>query len=135
MLPHEVFFSHANQDAAMAARIVGMLRDHGIPTFFAPSNLMGAQQWQDEILEALHRCDWFIVLLSPDAVQSMWVKRETALALNDRRYEDRIIPLKYRDCELGTLRWLSSYQMVDFRRAYNEACRQLLRIWGVGLKE
>ncbi len=59
----------------MARRISGLLRRHGIPVFFSPQNIIGAQQWQDEILKALQRCDWFLVLLSPDAVDSMWVIR------------------------------------------------------------
>src|SRR5262249_25640446 len=70
-------------------------------------NIIGAQQWQNEILSALQRCDWFVVLLSPDAINSMWVKREVAFALQDPRYEDRIIPLKYRDCDLKSLQWLT----------------------------
>ena len=41
MLPHEVFFSYASQDRAIAARIVGVLNDHGVPTFFGPTNLLG----------------------------------------------------------------------------------------------
>jgi hypothetical protein len=134
MLPNEVFFSYANQDGEIAQKIVGLLRNHGVPIFFGPSNVVGAQQWQDEILQGLRRCDWFVVLLSPNAVQSMWVKRETAFALDDRRYEGRIVPLLHQDCDLGTLAWLKLFQIVDFRADFEEACRQLLRVWGLGLK-
>ena len=64
---------------------------------------------------AIKRCDWFIVLLSPVAIDSMWVKRETALALSDRRYDNRIIPVNYRPCDLGPLEWLRIFQIVDFQ--------------------
>jgi hypothetical protein len=134
MLPHEVFLSHASQVAEMAEHIAQVLRDHGVPTFFSPSNIVGAQQWQDEILQGLQRCDWFVVLLSPSAINSMWVKRETAFALNDRRYENRIVPLLYRDSDLGPLAWLRLYQFVEFRGQFEDGCRDLLRIWGLGLK-
>lgn len=132
MHPAEVFLSHATPDRAMAVRIAHALREHGIPTFFSPFNLMGAQQWQQEILAALNRCDWFVVLLSPDAVESMWVKRETAFALSDRRYENRIIPVSYRPCDLGPLEWLRIFQIVNFQNDFEVGCRELLRIWGVG---
>ncbi len=118
----------------MARRIAEMLGDHGVPTFYAPANVIGHQQWQDEILKALQRCDWFLVLLSPDAIRSMWVKRETAFALKERRYEDRIVPLNYRDCGLGPLEWLKLYQFVDFRAGFSEGARMLLRVWGMELK-
>jgi hypothetical protein len=87
----------------MAQRLATVLARHGVPTFFSPQNIIGAQQGQNEILGSLQRCDWFVVLLSPDAINSMWVKREVAFALQDPRYEDRIVPLKYRDCDLKSL--------------------------------
>src|SRR5436853_527421 len=88
MPPTEVFLSHANQDAPMPQDLATTLIRHAIPVSFSPVNVTGAQQWQDEILSALQRCDWFVVILSPNAVSSMWVKREVAYALQDRRYED-----------------------------------------------
>ena len=118
----------------MAARLADLLARHGVPTFFSPQDIIGAQQWQNEILGALRRCDWFVVILSPDAINAMWVKREVAFALQDPRYEDRIIPLRYRDCDLGSLQWLTLFQMVDFTGDFDDGCRALLRIWGMGLR-
>ncbi|MFI5380767.1 MAG: toll/interleukin-1 receptor domain-containing protein [Tepidisphaerales bacterium] len=134
MLPVEVFLSHSAQDKEMAVRLAEVLRGHGIPVFFSPQNLIGAQQWQDELLKALQRCDWFIVLLSPDAVNSMWVKREVAFALDERRYENRIVPIQYRPCDMTAVRWLRLFQMVDMSADFAAGCRDLLRIWGIGLK-
>ncbi len=50
MHPAEVFLSHSTHDREMAERIAHALRNHGIPSFFSPFNLIGAQQWQQEIL-------------------------------------------------------------------------------------
>ncbi len=135
MLPTEIFLSHATQDRALAQRLAHTLTRHGIPVFFSPQNILGAQQWQNEILGALQRCDWFVVLLSPDAINSMWVKREVAFALQDPRYEDRIIPLVYRACDLRSLQWLTLFQMIHFTGDFADGCRSLLRVWGVGLRE
>jgi len=135
MAPTEVFLSHADQDRAIAQRIAHTLRSHGVPVFFSPQHILGAQQWQNEILSALQRCDWFVVLLSPDAINSMWVKREVAFALQDPRYEDRIIPLKHRECDLKSLQWLTLFQMVHFTEDFAAGCRNLLKTWGVGLRE
>ena len=134
MRPTEVFLSHSSHDHDMAERVVLTLRDHGVPAFFSPANILGAQQWQDEILQALERCDWFLVLLSPEAVESMWVKREVAYALADRRYENKIAPLNHRACDWGSLRWLKIFQVVDVQGDFRDSMRELLRIWGIGLK-
>ena len=66
----------------------------------------------------------------------MWVKREVKYALKDNRYEDKIIPLLYRDCDYEQLSWtLSLFQMVDFRADFEEGCRGLLRVWGLGYRK
>ena|SRR2546427_2421434 len=54
-------------------------------------NILGAQQWHDEIGAALRRCDWFVLVLSPNAIESIWVKRELLFSLQQNRFEDKII--------------------------------------------
>ena len=119
----------------MAQRLATVLTRHGVPVFFSPRHIRGAQQWQNEVLGALQHCDWFMVLLSPDAINSMWVKREVAFALQDPRYEDRIIPLQYRDCDLKSLQWLTLFQMISIAEDFTAGCRNLLKIWGIDLRE
>ncbi len=71
MLPTELFLSHSDRNRAVAERIVDTLVRHGVPVWYSRRNLIGARQWHDEIGRALHRCDWFAILLSPAAVDSM----------------------------------------------------------------
>lgn len=140
-LPKEVFLSHSSLDAKFAERLAAMLREHGIPLWYSPTEILGAQQWHDEIGAALARCDWFVIILSPSAVKSEWVRRELLFALNElryrdeQRYRDRIAPLLIRTCNIRKLSWtLSSFQHIDFRRSFSEGARQLLRIWGKGYR-
>ncbi len=131
--PTEVFLSHASVNRVFARTAARVLRRHGLPVWYSETNLAGAQQWHDEIGQALRRCDWFLLVLSPHAVASPWVKRELVFALNDRRYHDRIVPLYYKTCDYSALSWvLDSIQRVEFRRRHGEGFRELLRIWGVG---
>ena len=135
MMPQEVFLSHASADRDFADRVADVLRRHGIPVWYSPTNILGAQQWHDEIGAALKRCDWFIVLLSESAVQSFWVKRELSYALQQRRYVDRITPVLMRPCDYEQLSWtLSALQFVTFSTEFDEGCRSLLRVWGIGYK-
>ena len=113
-----------------------MVRRHGIPVWHSQTNIVAAQQWHDEIGAALKRCDWFAVLLSPNSVSSVWVKREVLFALNDNRYADKIVPLLYKPCDYDQLSWtLSLLQMVDFTGDFDEGCRDLLRVWGIGYRK
>ncbi|HLM55605.1 MAG TPA: toll/interleukin-1 receptor domain-containing protein [Pyrinomonadaceae bacterium] len=136
MLPSEVFISHSSLDQPFAALITAVLQRHGVPFWLSRRNLIGAQQWHDEIGAALKRCDWFVVILSPNSVASKWVKRELLFALNDDHYEGRIVPLLHQPCEYGDLSWtLSLLEMVDFVEDFDRGCRELMRVWGLGYKK
>ncbi len=135
MRPAEVFLSHSSQDREIAVRVAATVRAHGVPVWFSQTDIVGAQQWHDEIGAALNRCDWFLVLLSPDAVSSKWVKWELCAALENDRYNDRIVPIRYRECDIKQLSWiLPQFQMVDLTGDFEAGCRDLLRIWGIGLR-
>ncbi|MGV0107529.1 toll/interleukin-1 receptor domain-containing protein [Nostoc sp. DSM 114167] len=133
MIPSEAFLSHSSQDQEFVSKLAEVLRHHGIPVWYSKTNILGAQQWHDEIGNALKRCDWFLVVLSPSSVGSMWVKRELIFALQQNRFENKIIPIVYQDCDYEQLSWvLSSFQMINFQEAFEDGCRNILRIWGVG---
>ena len=42
---------------------------------------------------SVRRCNWFLLILSEEALNSKWVKRELAYALEDDRYNDHILPI------------------------------------------
>ncbi len=132
-LPNEVFLSHSSLDRLPASNLAGVMRRHGIPVWFSQTNILGAQQWHDEIGAALRRCDWLLILLSPRSVGSTWVKRELVRSLNDHRYDERIVPVLLETCEYEQLSWtLSAIQIIDFTGDFEIGCQALLRIWGLG---
>ncbi|MBN4004959.1 toll/interleukin-1 receptor domain-containing protein [Nostoc sp. LPT] len=133
MIPSEAFLSHSSQDQEFVSKLAEVLRHHGIPVWYSKTNILGAQQWHDEIGNALKRCDWFLLVLSPNSVDSMWVKRELIFALQQNRFENKIVPIIYQPCNYEQLSWvLSSFQMINFQEAFEDGCRDILRIWGVG---
>lgn len=133
MTPKELFLSHSSLNLPTAIRIADTLRNHGVPVWFSPTNIMTAQQWHDEIGNALKRCDWFMVLLSRDAVDSIWVKRELHYALRHNQFDNHIMPVVIEDCNYEELSWtLGMFQMVDFTNNADNAFTQILRAWGIG---
>jgi predicted Abi (CAAX) family protease len=48
-LPQEVFLSHSSLDRQFADDLAAMMRRHGAPVWYSRHNIVGAQQWQDEI--------------------------------------------------------------------------------------
>ena len=136
MIPKELFLSHSSQDHLKVEEVAETLRNHGIPTWFSSTNIMGAQQWHDEIGNALKRCDWFIILLSPGSVHSRWVKSELVYALNHNQYENHILPVVIEDCNYEDLSWtLGMFEMISLKANKIEGYRNLLRTWGIGYRE
>lgn len=133
MTPRELFLSHSTQNLQTASAIAGTLRAHGVPVWHSQTNLLTAQQWHDEIGSALGRCDWFMVLLSNDAVHSVWVKRELLYALTHSQYENRIMPVVVEHCNFEALSWtLGQFQMADYSSDSDVAYAQILARWGLG---
>ena len=134
-MPQEIFLSHSDRDRGFVVRRAETLRRHGIPVWYSRTDIVGAQQWHDEIGSALRRCDWFVLVLSPSAVNSTWVKRELIFALQQNRLDDRIVPLMFESCDYTTLSWtLPSMQIIDYTRDFEQGARDLLRVWGVGYR-
>ena len=124
--------SHATADRKFLSKLTSVLQKHDIRFWHSREHIRGAQQWHDEIGVALGKCDWFVLLLSPAAVRSKWVKRELLYALQEDRYEKRIVPVIVKHCHYKKLSWtLASLQFVDFSRGFTQGCRELLRIWGM----
>lgn len=113
---------HSSRNAAFAKRLVRLPDSRGIPAFYSPASIKGAQQWHDEIGAALGRCRWFLLVLSPESVASRWVKREFLFALDQGRYRNRIIPVVYRTCDQAKLSWtLANVESIDFRKDFGLA--------------
>lgn len=135
VLPHEVFLSHSSQDRHFVDELAGNIRRHGIPVWYSVTNILGAQQWHDEIGAALQRCDWFALVLSPQSVDSIWVKRELLYALSHNRFENKIIPIMFEPCDAENLSWtLSHFQTISFVDDVEQGYLDLLRIWGLGYR-
>jgi hypothetical protein len=79
--PPRVFLSFSNEDASAAALIARSLqRDFAVE--LAETQFQPGQNFDSAILEAIESSDTVVILLSRAAMNSRWVKAETAMALS-----------------------------------------------------
>ena len=131
----KIFISHSSRDRRFVVRIARILEQHKISHWYSATHIGAAKQWHDEIGRALANCNWFLVVLTPDAVRSEWVKRELVFALSESRYRKRIVPLLCKPCKYSRLSWtLPGFEIVDFTSNFETGCRQLLRVWNIEYK-
>jgi tetratricopeptide (TPR) repeat protein len=92
-----IFISHASADDDFVAELRQELEDLQIPVWVDSRNLRGGSQLAPEIEQAIEEARHFVVVLSPDTVNSSWVRREIkkALDVEQRRQADgyRVVPL------------------------------------------
>ncbi|MDE0679214.1 MAG: toll/interleukin-1 receptor domain-containing protein [Gammaproteobacteria bacterium] len=91
--PMKVFLSHSHTDAPLAARISEALEESGLQVWDSDRNLLPGDNWAGETARALEESDAMVVLLTPAAVSSPYVKREIEYALGSKNYSNRLIPV------------------------------------------
>ncbi|MHC4124586.1 MAG: toll/interleukin-1 receptor domain-containing protein, partial [Planctomycetota bacterium] len=65
----DVFISYAREDAAIADRLYqDLIGVRGVTPWLDSKKLLPGVRWKFEIMEAVKRCDLFIVLLSNKSV-------------------------------------------------------------------
>ena len=120
-----IFISHSTKDVDFVyGQVKPVLDQLGFCSWCSATDVRLAADWEQQIRQALAQADWFVVILSPDAVKSEWVQAEIHWALENKR--GRVIPIMARTCDptdahlrLGTL------QFVDFRGDHADGQRRL----------
>jgi adenylate cyclase len=94
--PVRVFVSHNHRDREFVeAAITGPLAKHGIETWYSNSDIIPGEKYIQRIGDGLLKCDWVVVLVTDNSVQTGdWVRAEAHTALSDPRFCDRVVPLK-----------------------------------------
>ena len=54
-------------------------------------------QWQERMEKGLEETDLMILVVSPDAMKSDWVRREWKTFLKNNK---RVLPVEYRECKV-----------------------------------
>ncbi|MGH9768556.1 MAG: toll/interleukin-1 receptor domain-containing protein, partial [Blastocatellia bacterium] len=92
-----IFISHASKDDDFVRELRTALEHHQLPVWVDSRNLRGGAKLAPEIEQAIETARQTIVVLSPDTINSPWVRKEIqqALAVEKRRGKDgyRVIPL------------------------------------------
>jgi uncharacterized protein YegP (UPF0339 family) len=120
-----IFISHDTEDAQFARRLANDLQRRGVSVWIAPESIQPGEDWVSAIERGLQESSHMIVVLTPAAVDSGWVKTEINAAI-DMAHKGRmkVIPLDVKPCRAPLL--LSGYQMISFSD-YDAGFKQLTK--------
>ncbi len=139
-----IFISHASKDDAFVKELRLALESHGLPVWTDSRKLRGGNKLAREISAAIENARQVIVVLSPNTVNSPWVRKEISKALKvEQQKKDtgyRVIPLLLPGIEPAALTLWFDEEPVGIRielktGALSEALPQLLAALGERLPD
>lgn len=93
----KVFISYSRKDMNFVRKLAGDLETAGYDVWWDITDLRGGDDWVRNIPEAIKTSQYFIVVLSPNSIESEWVRKEYTQALSLRK---KIIPIMLAACEV-----------------------------------
>lgn len=135
--PTHIFISHSHADNAFGVRLAEDLRralgDERSVWYDVSGGLHGGDAWWRKIVQEIAARPLFLVVLSPDAMESRWVNDEIDLAWNLKNTPEgkTIIPVLFRECQPRAD--LLTRHIISFLppRAYEAALAETLAALGV----
>lgn len=104
----KVFLSHSSADTAWCNRLVDHLESAHVDVWYDKKGIYIGAEWIQVIERALTECAIYMIVLTPDAWQSRWVKGELALALAQ---EKQIIGIMHKQTDVSG--FITNYQLVN----------------------
>jgi hypothetical protein len=114
-----VFLSYSHQNRRAAARLEDELETRNVHVFRDVTSLRAGEDWPAALERAARGADCVVVLVSPAAADSDWVRREVGWATAEAQpggLVDRIIPLALPGGGWDAFPELHRFQRVDYPR-------------------
>jgi hypothetical protein len=100
----KVFLSYTSSDSEVADAIRHDLQAAGYQVWDPSIDARLGTNFASAIGDALDTADALVILVSPEAMESDWIKWEIQHALGDERFEGRLLPVELRPTD--TLPWI-----------------------------
>ena len=110
-----VFISHASPDRKAADKLCNLLEDRGIACWIAPRDVRPGHEFGEEIIKGIEECTAIVLILSTNANDSNFVKREVERGVSRRK---PVFPLRIREVEpsrslelfIGSTQWIDAWK-------------------------
>ena len=120
----DVFISYSRMDRDFVNELVDDLIRRGFSVFL-DRMIEAGESWADTLSKAIENARNVLVVLSPEAMQSDWIRQEVSVGLlREAEGKARVIPLMLRQCEMPLFLALKTY--ADFTGDYEDGLMQLL---------
>lgn len=128
--PPSIFLSYTHSDKDFVRKLANDLLSAGIRLWMDEGEIKPGDSLVTKLGSAIDDMDLFVVFLSPESVQSDWVKRELNIATDKelRTRRIRVIPILLSDCEIPAILRDRVYLDMRDEDKYALALQKLLEI-------
>jgi hypothetical protein len=130
-----IFLSHTSIDNPFVEKLAKDLKRFGVNAWFDKWDIKVGDSITWKIEEGIRENEFFGIVLSPEAIDSEWVKNELSAAwvkqTNGRKVV--ILPILYRDCSIPS--FLADRKYADFREDYQVGFEDLATVLGINKKD
>lgn len=136
----DAFISYSRRDSATMKRLYEALKARGLEAWVDWEDISKGDQWLDAIYDGIERANAFVLLISPDSMQSEICHKEIAYAI---AHHKRFVPVMHREVDerllrvhwvktdwndvarnnwhiIGTINWVFMRQTDDFEVAVEQ---------------
>ncbi len=132
----DVFISYSSKEPEIPKLIRKTLKSNGISCWMAPESIPSGSSYAAEIPKGIRECKIFLLVLSNNSQNSIWVPREIDEAINHGK---TIIPFQIEECKLNDAFnfYLNQIQRItaylELEGSLNELVEKIKKI--IGIKE
>lgn len=105
----QIFISYARRDQEFVFKLATDLELRGGRVWLDQADIQGGEQWRHSITSAIAQSGAFLLVISPDSIDSQYVRLELEIA---EQHGKSIFPLIYRRASIPEN--LSRFQFIDF---------------------
>jgi hypothetical protein len=85
-----VFLSHARKDSALARQLADRLTHGGFTVWDPEEEIAPGDNWAKKVGNALESSEWMVILLTPGALRSDWLRHDIEFVLGSKKYDGRV---------------------------------------------
>jgi len=121
------FISYSRKDQRFVKKLAADLDSHQVSLWVDWGQIEGGESWTQEIEEGIGSAEGFLLVLTPDSVDSQIVRKEITVAHQKGK---KIIPLLLKPCQVPLL--VNDLHYLDFTQGYTEKFPELLQALSQG---
>lgn len=126
-----IFLCHSSVDKSFVKNLATDLRKMGVYAWFDSWEIKVGESLLWKIEHGIRENEFFSIILSPEALNSEWVKTELGAAMHKQISQKKVVilPVLFRDCDIPYI--LADKRYADFRNDYQQGLRALADALGI----